>query len=61
LVTEYECRKAAIQALYNWTDWLNLDPMERAMCVAAYRIDNAMTAHINNEHTKKMNQGRKRG
>lgn len=61
LISEYECRKVAIQSNYNWSEWLSLEPTERAMCVAMYRIDNAITAHVNDAHAKKMNQPRGRG
>lgn len=37
VVPEYEAREAAVYCHYNYTEFLELDPFERAKCVAQYR------------------------
>ena len=45
LIPAFEEREVARFALYNWIDWLQLDPTERAACVAHYRLSNMVTMH----------------
>lgn len=52
MVTEYECREAAIFSLYNWTEWLGLQPDERATCVAHYRLNKAIEANVHDAISK---------
>ncbi len=60
LIPPYMEREAARFALYNWSDWCDLDPMERAACVAHYRLHGMIEMHtedaISREMKKKANQ-----
>lgn len=46
LVPLYVEREAARFTLYNWSEWIDLDPMERAACVAHYRLHDMIEMHI---------------
>lgn len=46
LVSDYEARDAAKFNLYNWTDWCSISSEERAICVAFFRISNAVEEHV---------------
>ena len=45
LVPLYIEREAARFALYNWSSWIDLDAMERAACVAHYRLNAMVNMH----------------
>ena len=63
LIPVYIEREAARFALYNWSDWIELDPMERAACVAHYRLSKMVDMHVEDAIARKIksntgNQGR---
>lgn len=45
LVPPYEEREAALFSGYTPTAWRELDPEERAMCVAHHRLHNLIALH----------------
>lgn len=60
-MSEYECREVAVASLYNWTQWLELDEGERAMCVAHCRVHHAIDANVQQAYTRySERQARKR-
>lgn len=65
LIPPYLEREAARFALYNWSNWIELDPMERAACVAHYRLSKMVDMHVEDAIARKIksqsnsgNQGR---
>lgn len=52
LIPEYEAREAARFNLYKWSEWIELDGMDRARCVAYYRIHLSIEEHISHEASK---------
>lgn len=46
LVPEFECREAAVYVHVPWSDWIELDAMERAYAVAHYRMQLLIRAHV---------------
>lgn len=60
LVAEYEAREAAIYCHYNYTEFLELHPWERAKCVAQYREHYRIEANMNDaaETAAQRNRGR---
>lgn len=45
-VPDFECREACVYCNYNYRQWLELSPYERAECVAQYRLHNLIDAHV---------------
>lgn len=52
LVPEFEAREACVYTNYTWDRWQELDWLERATCVAQYRMHNLIDAHMNDAVTK---------
>jgi len=52
IVSEYESREACTFCNYNYMQWLELDSIERAFCVAQYRIHNLIEAHVSDAADK---------
>lgn len=61
LIPVYMEREAARFALYNWSDWIELDPMERAACVAHYRISKMVDMHVEDAIGRKMKADAQKG
>lgn len=59
-MTEYECREAARFVLVAWTDWLKLDPAERALAVAHYRLHNAVESNVADAQSQYLESQRRR-
>lgn len=45
MISEFEEREASVFVGSPWTEWLTIDPRERAASVAHYRMHNVITAH----------------
>lgn len=45
LVPLYEEREAAVYGHYNWREWRELEPQERAFAVAQYRMHHLIELH----------------
>lgn len=45
MVAEYEEREAAIHSGIPWLEWLEMDTLERAACVAHMRLSAMVTMH----------------
>lgn len=58
-VSEFECRDVCIKSNYTWTEWLELDEYERAMCIAHYRLTKAIEANVSDAMQRGSN-GRRR-
>lgn len=54
LIPPYLEREAARFALYNWSNWIELDPMERAACVAHYRLSKMIDMHVEDAIARKI-------
>lgn len=51
-VPEFECREAAVYGHYNWTEWAELDHLDRAGAVAQYRLHHMIESHVQDESRK---------
>lgn len=51
-VSAFECREVSRFSLYTWTQWLELDLDERALCVAHYRLSHAIEANVMDAHNR---------
>lgn len=58
IVPEYEVREAAIYGHYNWDEFVGLDRVEKALCLAQFRvhhrIDNVVQQEITSYTKSKM-------
>lgn len=46
-VPEIEVREACIYCNYNYSNFLELEPWDRALCVAQYRLHHLIEQHAN--------------
>lgn len=61
IVSEIECREAAIYAHYNYTQFYQLEANERASCVAQYRMHFLIEAHVQQASEAASRAGTRRG
>ena len=46
VVSEYECREAALFAGYTWIEFASLDTFDRATCIAHFRMNGIIKSNV---------------